>query len=238
MIAFFHTTFYQPLFNALITIYNALPVRDFGVAVILLTVLIRFILLPLFYKGAKDQAIMQRLAPTLRKLKEKHKNDRQAQAKAMFALYREHRVNPMIGFLLLLVQLPVLFALYQVFLGGLSAEALRDLYSFVPAPDVLNESFLGIVDLSAPSIVLGVLAGASQLILGLMTLPAKPTGGAREQDPATQIGRQMAYIGPVFIVITFIYFDLPAAVGLYWLTTTAFSVIQQVVINRRLAVSS
>ena len=94
----FHTILYQPLFNALIFLYQYLSFHDLGIAIILLTIVIRLVLFPLFYKGAKDQAILQRLAPKIKEIQTNHKNDKQKQAKAMMDLYRQHKVNPFSGF--------------------------------------------------------------------------------------------------------------------------------------------
>ena len=94
----FHEILYRPLFNALIFLYQNFSFGDFGIAIILLTIAIRFILFPFFYKSAKDQAILQRLAPKIKAIQAEHKNDREKQAKEMLALYRQHEVNPLSGF--------------------------------------------------------------------------------------------------------------------------------------------
>lgn len=227
----FNEILYRPFFNALILLYQYFPLHDLGIAIILLTVLIRMVLFPLFYKGAKDQAIMQRLAPKIKEIQKNHKTDREKQAKAMLDLYREHKVNPMSGFLLLLVQLPVLIALYRVFLKGLSNEALGALYLFVSRPDVLNHYFFGAIDLSQRSILIVVLAAVVQFFQGKLSLP-KTNNNAGELNTAERIGRQMVYLGPVIAIIFLI--NLPSAIALYWLTTSAFSVIQQIAINKRL----
>lgn len=228
----FNEILYRPLFNALIFLYQYFPLHDLGIAIILLTVLIRLVLSPVFYKGAKDQAVMQRLAPKIKEIQKNHKADREKQAKAMLELYREHKVNPMSGFLLLIAQLPVLIALYQVFLKGLSNEALGALYSFVSRPEILNLYFFGAIDLSQRSILIVVLATVVQFFQGKLSLP-KTGNNTGELSSAEKIGRQMVYLGPAIAVI--FLFNLPSAVALYWLTTSAFSVIQQIVINKKIA---
>ncbi len=130
----FHEILYRPLFNALIFLYQYFSFHDLGIAIILLTIILRLILFPLFHKGAKDQAILQRLAPKIKEIQTNHKNDREKQSKALLDLYRQHKVNPFSGFLLLLVQLPILIALYRVFLNGFSVETLSNLYSFISSP--------------------------------------------------------------------------------------------------------
>ena len=99
----------------MIFLYENIPGHDLGIAIIALTVVIRIVLLPLFYKGAKDQAILQRLAPKIKEIQKDHKDDRAKQAQVMMELYREHKVNPLSQFLIIIIQLPVLIALYWVF---------------------------------------------------------------------------------------------------------------------------
>lgn len=231
MINFFYEILYRPLFNILVLIYQHFPLHDLGIAIILLTILIRIVLLPLFYKGAKDQTIMQRLAPKIKEIQKNHKTDKEKQAKALLDLYREHQVNPLSGFFLLLVQLPILIALYQVFLKGLSSEALGALYSFVSRPDILSHYFLGFIDLSQRSIPIVILAAIAQFFQGKLAL-SKTSGSGGELSTAERVGRQMVYLGPVITVIFLVNF--PSAIGLYWLTTSAFSIIQQIAINRKL----
>ena len=234
MATIFNEILYRPFLNALILFYDYVPLHDFGIAVILLTILIRLILFPLFYKGARDQAIIQRLAPRVKEIQGIHKNDKQEQARALMELYREHRVNPLSGFLLLFIQLPVLIALYGVFLRGFSSDYLGALYGFVPHPTTLNHFFLGFVDLTQRNILIVLLAAMAQYFQGKLSLPPD-TGGKKELSGAEAIGRQMVYMGPVLTVVFLYFLNLPSAVGLYWLTTSAFSVVQQVAINKRIA---
>lgn len=231
----FNEILYRPLFNALIFIYQHFSFGDLGVAIILLTIFIRLVLFPLFYKGAKDQAIMQRLAPKIKEIQKNHKNDRQEQTKKLMDLYKEHKVNPFSGFLLLFVQLPVLIALYQVFLKGFSTTDFSALYSFVSAPQSLDHFFLGFVDLSKKSLVVVIIAAVIQYFQGKLSL-IKNNKPSEELSPAEKMGQQMVYLGPILTFVFLWFLNLPSAVGLYWLTTSAFSVIQQVIINKKLSV--
>ncbi|MEK9168453.1 MAG: YidC/Oxa1 family membrane protein insertase [Patescibacteria group bacterium] len=214
----FNKILYQPLFNVLVFLYQYLG--DLGVAIIILTVLIRVVLFPLFYKGAKDQAIMQRLAPKIKEIQTNHKNNREEQAKALMGLYREHKVNPLSSFLLILVQLPILIALYQVFMKGLVG------------PDFLDLNFLGLIDLSKKSAIIVGLAAVAQYFQGKLSIISAKSG--KDLTPMERMGRQMIYLGPILTIIFLYFFNLPSAVGLYWLTTSLFSVIQQIIINKRL----
>ena len=236
MIYIFNEFFYRPLFNALIFLYNSVSFGDLGVAIVVLTILIRIILLPLFYKSAKDQAIMQRLMPKIKEIQENHKGDREKQSKAMMGIYREHKVNPFSGFFMLLIQLPILIALYQVFLKEITAESLNNvLYSFIFKPEIINYQFLGLVDLSQRSLIIVVLASLAQYFQGKLSL-VKNNKPAKDLSPAEAMGRQMVFIAPALTFVFLYSFGLPSAVGLYWLTTSVFSVIQQIAINKRLQV--
>ncbi len=229
----FNEIFYYPLFNALVFLYEYLSFGDLGVAIIALTVLIRLILLPLFYKSAKDQAIIGRLAPRIKEIQKNHKDDLSRQGQAMMDLYREHKVNPFSSVFLLFAQLPILFALYSVFSKGITDETLENLYSFIARPAVLDNYFLGIIDLSGRSLLIVVLAALAQFFQGKIALTK--TNNGKDLTQMEKMGRQMVFIGPV---MTLLFFSMmPAAIGLYWLTTSVFSVIQQIIINKRLAVS-
>ncbi|MEK7114858.1 MAG: YidC/Oxa1 family membrane protein insertase [Patescibacteria group bacterium] len=215
MIAFFKLILYTPLLNLLIFLYNNIAFQDLGVAIILLTLIIRFVLYPLFYKSFLNQTLMQKLQPEIAKIQHEHKHDKEKQAQVLLALYREHKVNPFSSFLLLLVQLPILIALYQVFLSP---------------PTDLSPMFLNLIDLSKTSILIVGLATVAQYIQGKLTLPkTKPN---EEVPQTTKIAQQMVYIGPAITLV--VLWTLPAAVGLYWLVSSVFSLGQQLYINKKI----
>ena len=225
MVSLFNTIFYQPLFNLLIYIYNNVAFKDFGLAVIMLTVLVRVVLYPIFHKGAKDQAIMQRLAPKLNEIKKKHKGDKEKLATETMRLYKEHKVNPFSQFaLLILVQLPILIALFQIFSQSIKT---------VPN---LNPQFLNLVNLALPSLVLVLLAAVAQYFQVKLSLPPQSKSKEQNLSKEERIAKQMSFMTLYFMpfLTVIILYKLPSAIALYWLTTTAFSVIQQVIINRGL----
>lgn len=223
----FHIVFYQPLFNLLIAIYNAIPGHDFGLAIIILTLIIRVVLYPLTKKGIESQKAMALIQPKIKEAQIKYKNDRAKQAEEMMRLYREYKVNPFSGFLNLLVQIPILFALYKVFMAGLKPESLKDLYTFINNPNIIDPMFIGILDLSKPSPILAVIAGTLQFLQSKMMLPA-PTGNnssTKESDFSKIMHHQMLYILPVLTIV--IAWRFPAGLPLYWVVTTLFSIGQQ-----------
>jgi YidC/Oxa1 family membrane protein insertase len=220
MIALYNTLIYYPLLNLLVYLYNFIP--DIGVVIVLLTVLIRLALAPSFHKSLKSQKALAELQPKINELREKFKNDQQAQAQAMMQLYKDYKINPLSSCLPLLVQLPFLIAIYQVFSKALGNH-LTGLYSFVTRPENINPMFLNILDLSKPNLILGILAGAAQFWQSKI-MQSQQSQAA--QDPtAKAIGLQTTYILPLISVI--IAVRLPAGLPLYWLVTTLFSVAQQ-----------
>src|SRR3989344_8878862 len=126
MTYFYDHIIYYPILNALVFLYNTIAFHDLGIAIILLTILVRVILYPLFHKSARHQAISQRLQPEVKKLQELHKHDKKKQTEAIMELHKEHGINPFSGFLLLLVQLPILIALYQILSASMKPEFLSE----------------------------------------------------------------------------------------------------------------
>jgi len=219
----FYTVLYEPLFNALVLLYEYIPGRDFGIAVIFLTLIIRFLLYPLMMKSIRSQKIMAELQPKIKEIQEKYKDDKEKQTKEMMELYKREKFNPFGGCLPLLIQLPLLLALYRVFWSGLSEGAMSHLYSFVPNPGVINPMFLGFLDLSAPNVVMAILAGAAQFFQTKTMSVKNPPDQKNQLSGLMQ--KQMLYFFPIFTVV--ILLKLPAAIGLYWIITALFSVWQQ-----------
>lgn len=229
IINIFNQVLYYPLFNSLIWLYSNVSFNDLGIAIIILTVLIRFILYPLSKKAIQSQKAMSALQPKIKEIQKKYKN-KEEQAKQMMILYKGNKVNPMAGCLPILVQFPILIALYRVFFTGLNPEKLDGLYSFVQRPESLNFIFLGIVDLSARSVVLAVIAGILQFIQAKMIMPKKTSGKKQgmkigNMDFSSLMGQQMTYFMPLITV--FIALSLPAALPLYWIVITLFGIVQQ-----------
>lgn len=232
----FNLALYQPLFNALVLIYQYLPGKDFGVAVIVLTVIIRLILYPMMAKSIKSQKMLSELQPKIQEIQQKYKNDKEKQAKETMALYQKEKINPFGGCLPLLIQLPLLIALYRVFWKGMEPEALNNLYSFVPNPGVIDPSFLNLINLAEVSLWMAFLAGILQFFQAKMLMPAvRPKAGAEQKKDqmaqfSSMMQKQMLYIFPIFTV--FILSRLPSAIAVYWIVTALFSIGQQRLIMR------
>lgn len=214
----FNTYLYEPILAALVFIYENIAFHDLGISIILLTFLIRIVLFPLFYKSAKDQSLMQRLQPHIQKIQLDHKDNKERQAQALLELYKKHRLNPFSGFFLLLIQLPILIALYQVFLKELGSSVFA------------THSFLGILDLGSKSLALAVIAALLQYLLGKLSIGLRPPSPERQQ--MFSAAKITMYMAPAFTFV--ILLNFPAALGLYWSASTLFSLIQQVIINKKL----
>ncbi|MBL7021973.1 membrane protein insertase YidC [Patescibacteria group bacterium] len=233
LIDLYNTILYEPLFNILMFFYNVVPIKDIGFSIILITILVRLLLYPLSKSSIQSQKKLQELKPQIDELKAKHKDDKEAFGKATMELYKREKINPASSCLPLLIQLPILIAVYQVFRLGLSNESFDVLYSFIAHPGTINSMFLGFVNLAEPNTILAVLAGASQYVQSKMIMNIKgEEGKPKEKKEGNEImdsmGKQMLYMMPLFTV--FIGMSLPSGLVLYWLISIVLTVLQQYLI--------
>lgn len=231
----FHIIFYQPLYNGLILLTAVLPWFDVGVIIILFTILIKFILFPLSKKATITQLEMKDLEPELKKIKEKYKDNSQEQAKKTMELYRSRKVNPFSSLFVVLLQLPIIFALYFVFLrGGLPQVDSSLLYSFIPQPDGVNMNFFGLINIAEKSLVLAFLAGLSSFFQARFSAPVPPTtkaGVSFRDDLARGMSMQMRYVLPV--IVFFISYSISGVIALYWSTSNIFTIAQEFYFRRK-----
>lgn len=233
-------TLYQPLFNALIFLVWLVPDHNVGWAIILLTLLVRVALYPLNAKMIRSQQALAALQPEIERIRREYKDDQQAQARATLELYQSKGASPFGSCGLLLVQLPVLWVLYKVFTVGLDTSRFDLLYSFTPRPETIQILFFGI-DLTHPSLILGVLAGLAQFLQTRQTMAKQlATKPAQDSDPADQaaqtqamVSKQMLYLFPIMTIV--LSRSFPAALTLYWLVTTLAMAAQQWWITRATA---
>lgn len=232
----FHLFFYNPLYNGLIVFLSWLPHPDVGLAVILFTIFIKLALFPLSKQAVRTQMEIKEIEPELAQIKEKYKDDREKQAKETMALYQKKGINPFSSFFLVLIQAPIIFALYFIFLkGGLPLIDGKLLYSFVKSLSssvVPNMHFLGLYDVSKPQIVLGILAGISQFVQVQFSIPPvkKVDKPNFKDDLARSMNIQMRYILPVFIFL--LSLKLSGAVTLYWITGNLFTIAQEMYMRK------
>ena len=232
----FHAVIFNPIYNALVYFVDILPSHDVGIAVIIVTILVRVILFPLSRRAIKAQMDMKRIAPEVEELKKRLKDKPEEQGRAIFALYKEKDVHPFAGFLLILVQLPILIGLYWVFThGGLPAINADILYAFVKSPGVVNMSFLGLVDMAHRSIILAALATITQFIYTRLSMGPRGQKTAAEatfsNDMARSFDLQARYMLPVMVGV--IAFTISSAAPLYWVTSNLFMIGQELLSGRR-----
>ena len=227
-----NSIFYRPLYNLLLGIIAIMPGADVGLAVITLTILVKLVLFPLTQKSIYSQMEMKELEPEIAAIKAKT-TDKTEQNKLTYALYKEKKVNPFSSCLLILVQLPVIIALYWVFLHGFATAAAIP-YSFVHAPETFNLHFLGFLDLAQKSIYLALLAGITQYIQGYLAQgrQSKPSGEGMAGQFAKTMQTQMLYMLPVMIAI--IAYRVSAAVALYWITSNIFTIGQELYTRQKM----
>jgi len=224
----FETFFYQPIFNLLVFIYNIVPFNDLGLAIIILTIVIKLALLPLSRKSLKSQKSLQDIQPKINELKEKYKNNKEEQGREMLKLYKENKVNPFSSCLPLLIQLPFLIAVFRVFRIGLNKESLHLVYPFITRPENINTMAFGFLDLSSPNVYLAVLAGGAQFFQTKMMMAKRPevkSKGAQDEDVMAIMNKQMVFMMPILTIV--IGITLPGGLTFYWFLTTLFTLVQQ-----------
>ena len=231
MMELYNTILYEPLLNAVVFLYNILPGNDFGLAVIALTIIIRLIFFPLTVKTILSQRALSRINPQMKAIKDKFKNDVQAQSAAIMKLYKENNVNPLSGCLPLLIQLPILIALYQAFGAGFKPDNLGLIYNFITKPENINPISFGFLNITSRSVILAIITGAFQFIQLRQNQNLMQNNSDGVQKEMQALNKQMLYIFPVMIII--IGWNLPAGLLLYWVTTTLFSMGEQTYIRMR-----
>lgn len=230
----FNLICYHPILNLLVLTYNFIPTQDIGLVIIILTLIFKLVLYPFSQKTIEAQKKLKELQPKIDALKEKYKDQKEKQALEMMNIYKEHKINPLSSCLPLLIQLPFLIAIYQVFNTGLTNGDLSGLYPFVANPGHINTLAFGFIDLSKPQWILAVLAGAAQFWQAKMMLAKRPEvkgKSAQDEDMAAIMSKQMLYMMPIMTVV--IGISLPSGLVFYWLLLTIFTGLQQLVVMRK-----
>jgi YidC/Oxa1 family membrane protein insertase len=228
----FHTLFYKPIYNALIFILDILPNHSVAIAVIVLTIIIKLILLPLSYKMFRTQIIQRKIQPLISKLQEEYKDNKQMLGLKMLELYKEHKLNPFSSILLMIIQIPIVFALYFVFAnGGLPNIVVEDLYSFISQVNNINPFLFGL-DFTKASVLVGLIAAVAQygqIRLSLQNMPAVSDKPLSEMKPEEMMQKQMSFMMKYFIpiIILIASVKVSAAVALYWIVSSVFMIAQE-----------
>jgi YidC/Oxa1 family membrane protein insertase len=224
--------------------------HNYGIAIILMTILIRLILYPLMQKQMVSMREMQKIQPLMKGVQDKYKNDKERLNKELMALYKEHKVNPMSGCLPLLIQMPILILLFQVLrkfeyldavgkiAGGflwiprqvqIMVDGMPQIVAGLAAPDQLirlpGSGIFGIQYIG----IMPFLIGGSMYIQQKMTSPGGPTG--KDEGSAQQTQKMMTILMP--LMIGFMSFTLPSGLTLYWFASTLLGIGQQYLINKK-----
>ncbi|MDB5162013.1 MAG: putative 60 kDa inner rane insertion protein [Candidatus Saccharibacteria bacterium] len=208
----FETLIVQPIFNLLMGLYSVIPGHDFGIALIIFTILIRFALWPLVVRQLHQVKAMRKLQPELAKIKKATKGNRQLESMQMLELYKKHDVKPFRSILVLLIQLPIFIALYQVIQIFTThrdqvakftydfIEHIQPIQALIAHPEQFNEKLLGLVDLTSHAIsptginifliILAVIAAGTQYIISRQTSPTGETKRFRDVMAEAADGKQ------------------------------------------------
>lgn len=221
---------YVPFLNILVGLITLIPGKELWLAVVLLTLIIRTLLLVPSAKAIRSQQAMQAIQPELKKAQEKYKDDQARMMQETMLLYKKHGIHPASSCLPLLIQFPILIGLFYVIQNGLSPDQAGLIYSFLPEFSLhdINSNLLGIDLLERNYYILPPLVGLLQF--GQIQLMQQKAGPKSNSDMA-QAQRMMAYFMPLLIV--FFATQLPAAVSLYWGTSTFYGILQQFVLKTK-----
>jgi len=201
------------------------------------------VLFPLSKKATITQLKIKELDKGVNEIKEKYKNNKEEQAKAMMAYYKENGVNPFSGIILLFIQIPILLSLYFMVLKGLPQVDTSILYSFVNAPTV-DMHFVGSIDLAGKSFILALLAAVTQYIQVHFAMPLPPPKKGKESsfkdDFARSMNLQMRFFMPalIFIILfpfppfSYIFPAIPSVIALYWITSNVFAIGQELYLRK------
>lgn len=233
MIEFFKIILYQPLLNLLIVFYNLVPGHDLGVAIILLTVLIKLILFPFSRQAIKAQKSLKDLQPKLEEIKKKYAGQQEKQAQAMMSLYKENKINPFSSCLPLVIQLPILIAVFQVFRVGLEGSALP-VYSFIYNPGTLKLISFGFLNLAKPNVILAVITAILQYFQTKFLSAQQPNkniirkGEGKDEETLALINKQMKFTMPILTGV--VGLTLPSGLMIYWLVNILLTIFEQKII--------
>jgi YidC/Oxa1 family membrane protein insertase len=207
MIAFFKLILYVPIYNVLIFITSYIPHSDVGLGIIGVTFLVRLVIFPLSLSAVRTQRAMQAINPEIKALQSKYKDDKETQAKETMALYKKYGVRPFASILTVFIQLPILISLYFM---------------------VRHES------LTAPNLILAVLAAASQFAQAYFAFPIPPKQlkGASTEGMQAEFGRAMALqMRFVYPIVYGVIGYTSGAIALYFITGNIFTILQELYVR-------
>ncbi len=226
-LGFLEPILYQPLLNALVLFYY--HIGDLGIAVILLTILIKFLLYPLIVKSVRARKKMTDIQPKMKKIKEKYKDNPQKQGVMIMQLFQKNKVNPLSGCLPLILQMPILLVLFFLFrdiVGDIDLSPLY--YNFIPIPQMISPYFFNLINLSKSNIFLALVAGFFQFLQAKTMGPMMASKTKKEKINMSSkelitdmMTKQVVYILPIMTMVFALM--LPSALALYWAVSALFT---------------
>lgn len=228
----FHTFLYVPIYNLLIFLVDILPGGDLGLAVIIVTIIVKLVIMPLTVSALRTSRSMQVIQPKFKEIQQKYKDDKETQAKETFALYKKYKINPFSSIFALLIQLPVVIALYWVFLHEITTVNPALLYPFVHAPAAMSSLFLGFFTLTTHNVILAITAAVTQFLQAKYAMPVPAAGpdASTSEKFNRSMALQMRYMLPIFI--GGIAYVSSGAIALYFITTSLFTLAQELLIRK------
>jgi YidC/Oxa1 family membrane protein insertase len=236
---------YKPIYNSLVAIAYYLPGQSVGFAIIILTLIIRTILLAPMNKSMKSQRAMQEIQPKIQKIQKEYKGNQAKIAEETMKIWKQHKVNPMGSCLPILIQAPIMIGVFYAVRSGFAFHHEYLLYDFMPQVDflLLNTNFLGILELTQRNyFVLPLIVGGLQFVQIKLSMVNKKKGESKKKKENKKKGGDMAdsmqamqssmlYVMP--LMIAFFCASFPAGIGLYWGSSTAYGIVQQMFINKK-----
>lgn len=240
------TAFYAPILNFFVGIIQYLPNHSLGIAIIIITIIVRLILLVPQHQMMVSTKRMQEIQPKIKELQAKHKSDQAKMGMELMELYKREKVNPLGSCLPILIQTPILIVLYWVLSSIQDHSNYFYLYPIFQSFEIskVDHIFLG-MDLLAiggvAAMILGVVVGITQFLqiwLSQRRAAPLPVVKPEERDPNSimpdpqMMNKFMLYVLPVVIAVSVLYF--PIGVGIYWFIGTLFMLVQQAIVNHML----
>lgn len=239
----FNTFFLEPIYNLVIYFINIIPGNDVGIAIILTTIFIKIILLKPNITSQKSSYLMREAQIEIDEIKNKHKGDNKKIAEETMFLYKKKNIKPFASIVIMIIQIPIFFALYYVFRDGVTIKE-NLLYSFNHFPLEIKHLAFGFLDLSQKYYFIGLLAGISMFIFSKMQANTfKKISQSNKNDDknnfknifAKNLQTQMIYMLP--IISGFSAAVLPSVLGLYWTTNNILNIFQDIYIKRKLKIN-
>lgn len=237
---FWHTIFFDPIYNILVYFIDVVRGGDVGIAIILTVIFVKLLLLPVSLKAIRTQIVMRDLDPKLKAIRAEYKDKRDVQALKTMELFKEAKVNPFSSVVLLFIQIPIIIALYFAVYsgGGITLPAINTalLYTFIPTPEIVNMIFLGFLNIAEKSLPLALIAGLTQFIhthISLPKLEKKKTDAKPDfkEDFGRSMQMQMRYVMPV--IIFFVAYTISATIALYFTISNLTSIAQEYLVRHK-----